>query len=135
MFTCANLNECKKKVKLTKAVDDGRMALRVHPSSTDSAANVVPMQLASQDDNAIASIAKLTCQFNQADSYTVENASIDIAAYAQMYGGWNKILRLLFIADHSPSRLKVEALKTVRRSSSCSVNSSTSATISAIFSV
>lgn len=100
------------------------MALPVQLSS--SAANVEPMQLdypnetndeasgqAGNNAAAAAIAGELSSQFNQAGwAYTVENASIDIEAYAQMYGGWNKILRLLFIADHSPA-LKVEALKIV----------------------
>lgn len=50
---------------------------------------------------------------NQPQSiYSVENATIDIEAYAQNFSGWNKIMRLMFIAEHS-SNLKVEALKIV----------------------
>lgn len=102
------------------------MALPVQLSS--SAASVEPMQLDYQNENnddssvgqaaagnnAVASMSvELSSQFNQPGSaYTVENSSIDIDAYAQNYSGWNKILRLLFIADHSPS-LKIDALKIV----------------------
>ena len=67
------------------------------------------------ENNAAAAIGsiELSSQFNQPGStYTVENSSIDIEAYAQNYSGWNKILRLMFIADHSSS-LKVDALKIV----------------------
>jgi len=56
---------------------------------------------------------ELNSEFNQASSsYTVENSTIDIEQYALNYNGWNKILRLLFIAEHSQT-LKIEALRNV----------------------
>ena len=87
-----------KKIKLTEAVDIRGIVPPVQPSTSGAGANVEPMQLATQNDAVIS---------------TVENASIDIEKYAQMYDGWNKVLRLLFIADHLPSRLKVDALQIV----------------------
>lgn len=65
----------------------------------------------SNHNNVIASGVETNSDFNQT-SYSVENSSIDIEQYAQNYYGWNKILRLMFIAEHSQT-LKVEALKIV----------------------
>ena len=72
-----------------------------------------PNHQQSSSNNAAAAPTSMesNSEFNQA-SYEVENSSIDVEQYAQSYHGWNKMLRLLFIAEHSQT-LKVEALRIV----------------------
>ena len=110
-----------KRIKLNNNKSGGRMSLPIQ------SLNVEPMQLDLQNENNDDSIGQqqqlnnlsnannleLNTEFNQSlASYTVENSTIDIEAYAINYNGWNKILRLLFIVEHSHS-LKIEALKIV----------------------
>lgn len=47
---------------------------------------------------------------NEAESYIVENPTIDLENYAQTYNGLAKLYRLMYIADHCPT-LRLEALK------------------------
>lgn len=47
---------------------------------------------------------------NEAESYIVENPSLDLEVYAGSYNGLAKLYRLIYIADHCPS-LRLEALK------------------------
>ncbi|KAI1301667.1 COP9 signalosome complex subunit 1 [Halotydeus destructor] len=72
--------------------------------------SIEPMQLDAADDNdsgdemAVASSEPL-------GSYLVENATLDLEAYANSYSGLAKIDRLVFVANHSPLALRIEAYK------------------------
>lgn len=47
---------------------------------------------------------------NEEESYTVENPSLDLEAYASSYTGLARLYRLVYVAEHCPS-LRIESLK------------------------
>lgn len=82
------------------------------PESDQALNNVGSNALASEKSLYSNTIMSSLNDNQQQPIYSVDNSTIDIEVYAQNFSGWNKIVRLIFIADHS-STLKIEALKIV----------------------